>query len=298
MRSPTRSRVPKSPRKTPSKAASKKTGTPRKRISSMNNNLLEPLQPALDLLNWMDPTFLFLVSCFFSVLFIEADDESKTLELSMPSIRAVVTQVLDPAVFIGIAELFAFLYFARGAQPSGITRVESLAMHWHLWNGILIYTMMDGLNGAFSEYGFLPLLHERGYRMVDRRYRRHMIGQAPMGPSAYEANVARTVNAMEVLVYSWLSIMAAVGIATRATWHKTIELVVLTMALFGTIVFVVPDFLDGCLNTQPIGVKDCFPERTPFYLFFTYFGVAINLIWLLVPLLIIVGRIRRDFKGK
>jgi hypothetical protein len=247
------------------------------------------------LLNWKDPTFLFLFNTFWSVLFIEADDAAKTLSPRLPYLSEVIGQATNPATIIGLAEFALFLYFARGAKKT-LTRSESLAMHWHLWNGIIIYTMMDGLNGAFSEYGFLPLLHERGYRMVDRRYRRHMIDKLPMGPTAYEANVARTVNAMEVLVYSWLSIMVAVGIATRAKWHKSIELVVLTMSLYGTIVFVVPDFLDGCPSTQPIGVHDCFPELTPFYFFYTYFGVTINFIWFLVPLYMIVDRIRKDFK--
>jgi hypothetical protein len=76
---------------------------------------------------------------------------------------------------------------------------------------------MDGLNGAFSEFGFMPLLHEKGYQMVDRRYRRHLIG-TPEGPSQYEANVARTLNAMELFVYSWMSFLVAVGMCKRAKW--------------------------------------------------------------------------------
>lgn len=196
-----------------------------------------------------------------------------------------------------IAEVIAvaaFLYFARGARKP-LTSSQSLALHWHLWNGIIIYTMMDGLNGAFSEYGFLPLLHERGYRMVDRRYRRHLTGQPPHGPSEYEVLVARTVNAAEVLVYSWMSIMAAVGVITRARWHKTLELMVLTMASYGTVVFVVPDMLDGCLNMQPMGVRECFPPLTPFYFFYVYFGVVINWIWFLVPIGMLATNVMRDF---
>ena len=38
--------------------------------------------------------------------------------------------------------------------------------------GIVTYTMMDGMNGAFgAEWGVLPVLHKDGYRNVDRRYR-------------------------------------------------------------------------------------------------------------------------------
>ena len=157
--------------------------------------------------------------------------------------------------------------------------------------------MMDGLNGAFSEYGFLPLLHKRGYQLVDRRYRRHLMGQPPLGPSAYEVAVARTVNAAEVLVYSWMSIMAAVGVATRAKWHRSLELIVLTMAAYGTVVFVVPDLFDGCLNMQPIGKAECLPPLTPFYFFYVYFGVVINWIWFGVPVAMLVARVRSDFRS-
>ena len=246
------------------------------------------------LLNWLDPTFLFLANTFWSILFIQADDVAKTLTVGIPAASDVIGMATDPAVFIGLLELAAFLYFSRKAKGT-LTRAESLAMHWHLWNGILIYTMMDGLNGAFSEFGFLPLLHEKGYRLVDRRYRRNLIGKAPNGPSLYEVNVARTVNAAEVFVYSWMSIMSAVGIATRATWHKTLEIIVLTMAAYGTVVFVVPDMLDGgCLNMQPMGVHECFPPLTPFYFFFVYFGVVINWIWFCVPIAMLVVNVRRD----
>ena len=53
-------------------------------------------------------------------------------------------------------------------------------MGWHL-ERIFIYTIMDGLCGAFAEYG-LPLYAQ--YRNVDRRYRRHLMGQ-PGGPTVY-----------------------------------------------------------------------------------------------------------------
>ena len=110
-------------------------------------------------LNWADPTFLFLFNTFWSVLFVEADDKLKTLTVGLPALSDVVAQATDPAVIVGVIEFAAFIHFARDSQS--LSRSQSLAMHWHLWNGILIYTMMDGLNGAFSEYGFLPLLHKR-----------------------------------------------------------------------------------------------------------------------------------------
>ena len=281
---------PKSVVKTPKAAPKAKKGA---LITKIKQSLT-----SITLLNWKDPTFLFLAPTFFSVLFITPDDSTKTLEFGLPSASMALDYILDAAVAVGVIEFAAFCYYARNAK-GGLTKAQSLALHWHLWNGIIIYTMMDGLNGAFSEYGpFLPLMHERGYRNVDRRYRRHLIGKPPMGPSMYEVAVARTVNATEVLVYSWMSIMAAVGIATRAKWSKTIEIIVLTLACYGTIIFVLPDFFDGCLNMQPIGVKECSPAFTPYYAFYVYFGLGINIIWLCVPLGMLIVNVRRDFGFK
>ena len=72
----------------------------------------------------------------------------------------------------------------------------------------------------------------------------------------------------------------------------------LTMACYGTVVFVVPDLLDGCLNMQPFGVADCTPPLTPFYFFYVYFGVVINWIWFGVPLAMLIVNVRRDLKRK
>ena len=90
----------------------------------------------------------------------------------------------------------------------------------------------------------------------------------------------------------------AVGIATRAKWSKTIEIIVLTLACYGTVIFVLPDFFDGCLNMQPIGVKECSPAFTPYYAFYVYFGLGINIIWLCVPLGMLIVNVRRDFGFK
>lgn len=249
------------------------------------------------LFNPLDPTLQFLFPTFWSVLFIEADDGAKTLSLKLPTLAEFSSHAFDPAVFIGLAELAVFLYAVRGAKRK-LSRAESLAANWHLWNGILIYTMMDGLNGAFSEFGFLPLLHKNAYQLVDRRYRRHLIGKGPQGPSAYEADVVRLMNAAELFVYSWMSLLVAIGIARKAKWHKTLEVIVLTMAAFGAFFFIAPDYLNGCLNMQPVGVPTCTPPLTPFYFFFVYFGVAINWIWLAVPIGMLAARVRADMRAK
>ena len=139
-------------------------------------------------------------------------------------------------------------------------------VNWHLWNSILIYVMMDGLNGAFSEFGFLPYLHKNVYHMIDRRYRRHLTDK-PGGPSGYEASVVRTLNGTELFVYSWMSFLTAVSICNGRKWHKTLEVCVLTMAAYGAIMFLLPDYMTGCLNMHPMGKPGCMPPFTPFNCF-------------------------------
>ena len=225
--------------------------------------------------NPMDPTFLFIVPTLFSILFIEGNEEEKTLSFSIPSKELFIEHITDYAFLVGAIEMAIFISYTRH-ETRKLSKLESLAANWHLWNGIVTYTMMDGMNGAFGyEWGILPTLHNRGYRMVDRRYRRHIMDQ-PGGPTSESVYNARVLNGTELFVYSWLSILAAVGIVTKARWHKTIESIVLTMSAFGALLFVLPDYIMGCHNMQPIGDPTCTPPLTPFYFFFVYFGVIIN----------------------
>lgn len=241
-----------------------------------------------------DPTFQFLFGSFLSVLFVEADDKNYTFRIGLPTINDVKSHLLDPAVFIGICLFILFKYLVKDSEKV-FTWKESMWVNWHLWNAILIYTMMDGLNGAFSEYGFLSYLHKNGYHMVDRRYRRHLTN-LPGGPSGYEASVVQTLNGIELFVYSWMSFLTAVSITNNGKWHRILEICVLTMAAFGALLFLVPDYMTGCLNMHPMGVSECIPPLTPFNLFFVYFGVVINWIWFFVPSYMLFVLARDDCK--
>ena len=61
--------------------------------------------------------------------------------------------------------------------------------------------------------------------------------------------------------------------------------------------FVLPDYLTGCLNMQPFGEPTCMPPLTPFYFFFVYFGVIINWIWFVVPVGMLIKAVCNDVKG-
>jgi hypothetical protein len=70
--------------------------------------------------------------------------------------------------------------------------------------------------------------------------------------------------------------------------------------IFGTIAFLAPELLDGCMNMQPFGVHGCLPlpPLTPFYGMYFYFAVGANFIWIFVPLYIIACAMRENAVAK
>ena len=80
---------------------------------------------------------LFLLNTFFSVLFVKADAEAKTLSFQVPSLADVVSHTLDPAVFIAALGFAWFLWLTRGHSATKLSRAESLCVNWHLWNGLI-----------------------------------------------------------------------------------------------------------------------------------------------------------------
>ena len=107
------------------------------------------------------------------------------------------------------------------------------------------------------------------------------------------AMVATAATATAAAVVLAIAAMPMAIVTTAAT--AMAAAVVLTMAAYGALLFVVPDYLTGCLNMQPFGEPGCMPPLTPFYFFFVYFGVVINWIWFAVPVAMLAKTVRDDF---
>ena len=82
-----------------------------------------------------------------------------------------------------------------------------------------------------------------------------------------------------------------VGLYQRATWRRELEVCVCTLQMFGNAMFVGPELLTGCLNMVPIGTKGCTAGLTAYELFFFWFAVGINAIWLVVPAYFLVTNV-------
>lgn len=191
----------------------------------------------LFLTNWLDPTFLFGINTLFSVVFLIADEKNQSLELR-PLSRIpfeLWNYVVDPAFFVGLLVLLAARHFV-GNNAKPMSTSESNRAGWYLWNAVIFHVMMDGMSGG--KWGNQLMM--ANYKILDFRFN----DEANAGEAA---NAAVVVN-MELFLYSWIVTIAYVGIATRARWRYEAEIVVLVMQLFGTFVFVLPEFLTGCTN--------------------------------------------------
>merc|ERR1711871_35298 len=108
------------------------------------------------------------------------------------------------------------------------------------------------------------------YQLLDRRF---------TGDSDPEQVLAWLVVNMEIFIHAPLCLSAYVGIVTDKVWSCELEIMALTVQLIGTFVFVLPDFLTGCLNMVPHNVPTCVPNLTAYTAFFFYFGVTVNVVW-------------------
>ena len=72
----------------------------------------------------------------------------------------------------------------------------------------------------------------------------------------------------------------------------------LAFQFFGSLVFILPELLTGCENTQPIGKSDCSPPLTPFYFFYYYFGVMANFVWTVIPFYLLIKVVQSEVAEK
>jgi len=89
-----------------------------------------------------------------------------------------------------------------------------------------------------------------------------------------------------------------VGIYQHAAWRNELEICLCTLHLFGNAVFVIPELLTGCLNMVPIGVKGCHAGMSAYELFFFWFAVGINGVWVVVPIYCLVTTVGQSVSKK
>jgi len=180
-----------------------------------------------------------------------------------------------------------------GILKKKLTWSESLASNWYIWNCALVHVGIDGICGGFQ---YLNLMSDN-YKLLDRRFRYELAG-LPGGPSHADAAGAKLVVNIELTMHSVLTFLAFVGVCYRTSWRQGVELIALTFQLFGALLFVGPELYTNCENMVPIGVPTCFPGLTLYELFYFWFGVLVNGVWVVIPAYMMYTAILSDMKEK
>lgn len=240
----------------------------------------------------LDPTFIFLFGVIVSVLFVKGNEKDMTLELSIPSVQKVVNYFNDPGFYAMFAVVVLGYLSVMGSKVK-LTYNESLVANWYIWNCALVHVGIDGLCGGF---GYLSLMNDN-YKLLDRRFR-YELTDKPGGPSLSDAAGAKLVVNIELTMHSILTFLAYIGVCYRAKWRQGVELIALTFQLFGALLFVGPELYTGCENLVPIGVKTCFPGFSLYEIFYFWFGVIVNGVWVVIPAYMMYTAIVSDIKEK
>jgi hypothetical protein len=236
---------------------------------------------------WTDPTFLFLLPTLMSVVFVKGDAATQTLSVvaaaDLP--QRLMDHVCDPAWAAGALFLYAAYTLAGGAAATKgrFSFAERCAAGWYLWNGCICHLMMDGMAGGPNGGWGLKVMHEN-YAILDRRF-----DEASTTAIASDVAVGTVVTQTELVFHAGLCLAAYVGLASRKGWADGVGLVALSFQLFGAFVFILPEFMTGCENMVPHGVKNCMPGFSLFELFYFWFGVGVNVVWVIVPAVMIVN---------
>jgi len=244
--------------------------------------------------NWTDPTLLFCGGTLMSVVFVRGDSSTNTL--SFVPMKEYPSQLykhfVDPAFVAGALFLFVAYYMTKDYVHDRFSATQRREAGWYLWNGAIIHVMMDGMAGGgwLSESGGwgLKLMNEN-YQVLDKRFSR----EATKGDIA----VAATVTQTELCVHSVLTLYAYVGLCKRARWADSVALIALSFQLFGAIMFIGPDLMLGCPNMQPFDQLTCTPGISWFEVFYFWFGVTVNVVWIIIPMILMKNIIQRSIQN-
>ena len=234
---------------------------------------------------WTDPTFLFLLPTLMSVVFVQGDAATQTLRIVAPAEipQRLMDHVIDPAWAAGALFLYAAYKLSGGdaATKGRFSYAERCAAGWYLWNGCICHLMMDGMAGGPNGGWGLKVMHDN-YAILDRRF-----DESSTTAIASDVAVGTVVTQTELIFHSTLCLAAYVGLATRKGWADGVALVALSFQLFGAFVFIIPEFMTGCENMIPHGEKNCSPGFSLFEIFYFWFGVGVNVVWVIVPAVMI-----------
>ena len=239
----------------------------------------------------IDPTLIFGLSTFFSVLFVEADEFSHLLRFRKFDSNTVIKHLTSPVLPLSLILAVVFFWVTWTADTSNFSNSRFRRVGWYLWNAAVIH-LMDGMVGL----GRLPLM-ESNFHILDIRFRDETFENG--GPHRGEYAVTTTIVLVEIFVMLPLCYLAAIGVIKSAKWGPDIEIIICTIHILGTLIYVAPPLMNECVELAPIGERGCL--RNPFSLynfFYFWFGFGINIVWLVLPLVLLITAVQQNLEYK
>ncbi|KAJ9456183.1 putative 3-Beta-hydroxysteroid-delta(8) [Diplonema papillatum] len=202
----------------------------------------------------LDPTAVFCVFCLSIPLFKDPNTTNADR----------VAYVTDPFFWGSLAVLLVLpAILVRQGRCVPLSTFERARGRWYLWNASVIHWMMDGGVGCFQQ---LPLL-DKMYKELDGRFRDR-------------ESCAAGITSFEFFVMVPLALAVYWGIRRGCPWRYATELVLCSVQLMGTYLFVGTEVYEGFPNV----VTDFNFEFSRDQIVYFWFGFSINFIWVIVPL--------------
>mmetsp|Transcript_50079 Transcript_50079/g.119139 ORF Transcript_50079/g.119139 Transcript_50079/m.119139 type:complete len:234 (-) Transcript_50079:83-784(-) len=179
---------------------------------------------------------------------------------------------LTAAVIAAIVAATSFM-----GKTVTLSAAEERVARWYLLNGTLIHGTLDGMVGLFK----VNPTFAKQYAIIDSRYAGHI--------GSHESATVHVLCAVEILAYVPACIWLYVAYHQGRPERDALELIVVVMQIYGTIVYFVPEALSG----MPSASVDWEMTFSPYYLKYFWFATAMNFVWIVVPLILGMGAWRR-----
>ena len=177
---------------------------------------------------FIDPKGLFAISTLLSLLFVEADESSQTLKLSVPTMDKVIAYFNCQLFLAVLGMLILVLIITAGdIQRNKLTSRELRLAAWFLWSGTVFHVAMDGGGVVFKQ----PQLLRENYQRMDNRFRSHVPFNRG-GPHESEVLGAMTVVLIEIFVQAPMCLVSYVAVMKRLSWRNEMALATLSMYMY------------------------------------------------------------------
>jgi len=207
-------------------------------------------------------------------LFVKVEDQTVTFRTELES------SPFGPGP-ISIFLYYVTMYYLKGSLQ--LAHVDSLVTSWFLHNGGIIHLAMEGISGGWHAWKEI----DHPYRIIDNRFNND-VPYSEGGPHPDAALGVFIITQLELFMWTPLCMMTVIALTRGNKYRYLLAIVTSVCQIIGTVFFVVPPLVNGCLDLPPFDVPGCTPPFNLFNSIFVYLAFGSNFVWFVIPTLIII----------